>query len=428
MKFLYSDTHDYVDPGYNFQTDRNAAQRKRYWDDAYAHELMRPAPYDGLLVAMSAVVRAKGIPTSKARYSTAETHRLIRDGARKFLRMNANDMRDAMLMGDCGAFAYADLDEPAFSPEQVCEFYTDVAFSHGISPDHIVFQCDQSNPSRAAVDEKTQYRYDLTLENAEKFLTLCHKEGEPFEPVGAVQGWSPKSMAEAATQLQRMGYRYLAIGGLVPLKAPEIHGVLQAIRKAIKPDTKLHLLGFAKAESIHEFVRYHVSSFDSTSPLIRAFKDAKANYYLPAPDGSLSYYAAIRIPQATVNSRLKNGAKSGAFSQEDLLEREEKALGSLRAYDKGKATLQTTLDNVTDYQSFLLRDGNKVNEKDLVKAREQNARTLRDKPWKHCKCAICEDIGVDVIIFRSSNHNKRRGFHNLGVYHQHLQRTLESQP
>jgi len=29
-----------------------------------------------------------------------------------------------------------------------------------------------------------------------------------------------------------------------------------------------------------------------------------------------------------------------------------------------------------------------------------------------------------VLIFRSNNHNRRRGFHNLGVYHRHVQLTL----
>jgi hypothetical protein len=33
-------------------------------------------------------------------------------------------------------------------------------------------------------------------------------------------------------------------------------------------------------------------------------------------------------------------------------------------------------------------------------------------------------VGVEVIIFRASNRNKRRGFHNLGVYHKHLQKTV----
>lgn len=428
MKFLYSDTHDYVDPGYDFIGDRNSATRHRYWGDVYAHELMDPVPYDGLLVAMSAVVQADGVPRSKVRYSTAEMHRMLREGARKFLRMDGRSLRDAMLMGDCGAFAYATLAKPPYALEQVAEFYLDGGFTHGVSPDHIIFDCDLANPPRTVVSAAVQERYDITLNNAEAFLGLTKSEGGNFVPVGAVQGWSPASMAESARALEAMGYRYLAIGGLVPLRADAIHCVLRALRQAIQPQTHIHLLGFAKAEQIGEFTDYGITSFDSTSPLIRAFKDARANYYMPAPGGGLAYYSAIRIPQAIENPRLMRGIKKGIFSAEDLQRREAQALTMLRAFDKGRESLESTLDAVTEYQEFLGKDeglSEAQRTSEVKKSRVMNRRTLTESPWKHCECSICSQIGVEVIIFRSSNRNKRRGFHNLGVYHRHLQTSLE---
>jgi hypothetical protein len=427
MKYLYSDTQDYVDPEYDFINDRNAPGRKRYWDDVYAHELMQPTPYDGLLVAMSAVRQAPGVANSKVRYSTAEEQRLLRDGVRKFLRFGGPKYKDAMVMGDCGAFAYVELEKPAYAPDEVFEFYADAGFTHGVSPDHIIFACDTSNPPKSAMDEDVLKRYEITQANAREFLQICRKEDLPFEPVGAVQGWSPQSMARAAVALEKMGYRYLAIGGLVPLKVPVIHEVLKALRAAIKPETNIHLLGFAKADSIHEFTQYGITSFDSTSPLIRAFKDEKANYYMPTPQGELAYYSAIRIPQAIENSRLVQGIKRGIFSAEDLQKREQKALDSLRNYDQGKEKLSSTLENVLDYQRFLTLgdDDLEKHEKGLIKMRVLVQRTLEDMPWKRCNCDICKKVGVEVIIFRSSNRNKRRGFHNLGVYHQHVKRILE---
>jgi hypothetical protein len=139
MKFLYSDTQDYVDPGYDFLNDRSSAGRERYWSDVYAHEFMHPAPYDGLLVSMSAVRQATGVASSKVRYSTREEQRMLRDGARKFLRYGGPRFKDAMLMGDCGAFAYVDHPVPAYTPEEVVEFYTEAGFTHGVSPDNINF-------------------------------------------------------------------------------------------------------------------------------------------------------------------------------------------------------------------------------------------------------------------------------------------------
>lgn len=428
MKFLYSDTQDYVDPAYDFINDRTGPNRERYWTDAYAHELMNPIPYDGLLLSMSAIRQATGVAASKVRYSTKEEQRLLRDGARKFLRFGGPKFKDLMLMGDCGAFAYVDHPTPAYSPAEVVEFYAEAGFTHGVSPDHIIFECDLSNPSAKSVAKQIRERFEITISNAEEFLKLSRKADAPFTPIGAVQGWSPASSADCAKRLEKMGYRYLAIGGLVPLKADAIKAVLEAIRGKIKSSTDIHLLGFAKADQIDSFTSFGVTSFDSTSPLIRAFKDNRANYYLESPDGGLDYYTAIRIPQAIENSRLVQGVKRGIFSAEDLQRREQTALTQLRAYDRGAAALRTTLDAVMDYHQFLIRGADEnldKQERELAKTRELVQRTLEQTPWKRCQCDICRAVGVEVIIFRSSNRNKRRGFHNLGVYHRHLKKTLE---
>lgn len=427
MKFIYSDTQDYVDPNFDFIKDRSSPNRERYWDDVYAHEIMNPAPYDGLLIAMSAVRQAEGVAKSKVRYSTSEEQLLLRVGARKFLRFDSPDLRELMLLGDCGAFAYADKPEPAYSPEEVFEFYYDAEFTHGISPDHVIFECNLDNPDKPEQPDGIN-RYQITLENARKFLELAKTEGTPFEPLGAVQGWSPQSMAEASEELVAMGYRYLAIGGLVPLKVDAIKKVLEAIRARISPETKLHLLGFAKADHIDQFTGYGITSFDSTSPLIRAFKDEKANYYLQNPKGGLDYYTAIRIPQALENTRLMQGIKRGLFRSEDLVKMEQTALKTVREFDKGLGSLNAASDAVVEYHQYLLQgqcDDAKSIEKALAILRTRIENTLRSTPWKQCDCSICKAAGVEVIIFRSSNRNKRRGFHNLGVYHQHLRNTLE---
>lgn len=431
MKFLYSDTQDWVDPNYDFLNDRSAPRRERYWDDMYAHQILRSPPYDGILVAMSAVRQAEGVPASKVRYSTAEEQRLLRVGARKFFRLEGPQYEKTMLMGDCGAFAYVASPEPAYAPDEVLEFYLDAEFTHGVSPDHVIFQCDLANPPARDVPREVLDRYDVTLENAREFMSLVRKEGNVFTPLGAVQGWSPASIAKAARSLVKMGYEYLAVGGLVPLKVEAIKIVLEAISEEFdgKPP-KLHLLGFAKADHIDQFRhgRYNICSFDSTSPLIRAFKDAKANYYARDPKGGLRYYTAIRIPQATENSRLMQGVKRGIFSAEDLVRREQIALKSLRNFEQDLGSVESTLDAVMDYYQFLLRgegDSEAEQNRELEKMRANIQRTLEERPWKSCECAICKSAGVEVIIFRSSNRNKRRGFHNLAVYHDHLKATLE---
>ena len=58
--------------------------------------------------------------------------------------------------------------------------------------------------------------------------------------------------------------------------------------------------------------------------------------------------------------------------------------------------------------------------------RDAYARTLDVRPWKTCPCEVCQTIGVEVIIFRGSVRNKRRGFHNLFVLYQRLHKELSN--
>ena len=72
-----------------------------------------------------------------------------------------------------------------------------------------------------------------------------------------------------------------------------------------KSNTKLHLLGFGKIERIKEFYKYNLYSIDTTSPLLRAFKDKRQNLFMPGDKKSiLNYYTAFRIPQSTENRNL----------------------------------------------------------------------------------------------------------------------------
>lgn len=420
MKFIFADSLDYVDPEFDFVADRSPADRQPYWDDVYPHELLGYAPYDGVLVSRAIL----GGHQVKGKYTPAQARRFEAAGARKFLRLDAPQFRDLPIFGDNGAFAYADEDEPPFTPAEIAEFYDDCGFTHGCSVDHIIFQHDSSNPPADAVSEDVRNRFDITLTNAAKFLNEVRAGGANFTPLGAVQGWSPSSMAHAAEQLVAMGYDYLALGGMVPLKADEIAHCVRTIRDVVPSATRLHILGFAKAEHVDTFRPLGVTSFDSTSPLIRAFKDGKDNYYLPGNGSGLRYFTAIRVPQALENPRLQRLVKKGQFKAEELVALEARALASLRSYDHGEADLQDALTATITYGAILVAEKPYADcaGTSQIRLLEQRYRTtLTEKPWKSCPCSICKQASIDIVIFRGSNRNKRRGMHNLAVYQKHLQ-------
>jgi hypothetical protein len=423
VKFIYADSLDFIDPGYDFLADAHSPNRQVYWDDRYPHEYMKVPPYDGILVSRGIV----GDHRFSGRYTAGQSMRFRRVGARKFLRFEGEGLSDKPIFGDCGAFSYVHEPIPPYSSQDILEFYVECGFSHGCSVDHIIFDFDREGKDLEGGSENARLRFDITLANAEDFLVLSRRYPR-FVPLGVVQGWSPESKAVAAHRLEQMGYDYLAIGGMVPLNSRSIHICLKSIRQRIKPKTRLHLLGFAKAEQIAEFACYGIESFDSTSPLLRAFKDAKANYYVLKPDGSLGYYAAVRIPQSTENPRLMRAAKEGRYRQEDLVTLEREALEAVRALDKGEGSVDVALERTLAYNKLFNWDEKRTtqqNERALEDTRAMLLRTLTDRPWKTCRCRVCETAGVEVVIFRSSNRNKRRGFHNLGVYYEYVRRQLD---
>ncbi|TOB84428.1 tRNA-guanine transglycosylase, partial [Vibrio parahaemolyticus] len=90
-------------------------------------------PYDGLLISKAIV---EGVPgrTNKTRYSDGQKYRLFREGAHRFFRLN----RDYEVMGDSGAFSYAEESAPPYSIDELIDFYVKADVNQGISLDHIV--------------------------------------------------------------------------------------------------------------------------------------------------------------------------------------------------------------------------------------------------------------------------------------------------
>lgn len=178
-----------------------------------------------------------------------------------------------------------------------------------------------------------------------------------------------------------------------------------------RPDTQLHLLGITRCDSLQAFADYGVTSFDSTSPFRQSFKDDHDNYYTLERN-----YTAVRVPQVDGNPKLKAKIGAGRLRQGQAIDHEQACLRLLRAYDAGATTLNPVLDVLRAYDE-LLWEGRR----DRGDAYRQ---LLTDQPWKRCPCGICGTAGIEVAIFRGSERNKRRGFHNLFVFHQRLQRQL----
>jgi hypothetical protein len=314
-------------------------------------------------------------------------------------------------MGDCGAFTYVREQEPLYSVDEVIDFYDGCQFDIGISPDHVVFGYDASlDTTPGDVPHDWRYRQELTISLAAEFLAACAHRRCRFEPVAVAHGWSPDSYAAAVSELQKVGYKRIAMGGMVPLKTPDILASLKVVRGTLKRRTELHLLGITRTAHVQDFARYGVTSFDSTTPFRQAFKDDKDNYY--ALDRT---FVAIRVPQVDGNTRLRSRVTAGVVDQRHARRLEKTCLDRLRKFDNDRCAVAAVIDAVCSYNELL---------GDTRDRSATYAETLEARPWRSCRCTVCRQIGVEVIIFRGADRNRRRGFHNLAVFARRLSRDL----
>jgi hypothetical protein len=391
VKFYFPDSQDQVSPTYDFFHDEHSPLRVRQRDDLYAHEVLSAPAYDGILVSKAIVDGSiKGV----GKYSMPQRQRLYRLGVRGFFRLADH----VETLGDCGAFNYVNEPEPPYTVDEVLDFYEQCGFDAGVSVDHIVLGYRRNTTD--APEEWCQRRL-ISLSLAEKFMAAAQRRGTALELLGAAQGWNPSSYADSVRQLQDIGYRRIALGGMVPLKTPDILACLFAINEIRSPTTQLHLLGITRFEAMAEFEALGVTSFDSTSSFRQSFMDDRDNYHTLEKN-----YAAIKVPQVDGNVSLKRAILSGQVSQREAIAAERGSLYALRAMDRGECTVEEALDAVIAYEDVI---GVKKS------YRTYYAETLTAAPWRSCRCGLCETHGVEMAIFRASERNKRRGFHNLSV-------------
>lgn len=406
MKFFYAETRDTIDPSYNFDLETSKEWRMPHSDDVYAHETFSTAPYHGILFSWSNIGK---FSDNTRRYSLSQRQRLLRVGLRKFFRIENPDIET---MGDCGAFAYHQMPEPPVSVDEIFQFYIDSGVDYGISVDHVILGYDIKLDNAFASFEMTSQdwisRQEITLDLAQEFLSRWSSEKPRFKPLGVAQGWSPKSYQRSVEKLQNIGYERIALGGMVPLKTPQILTCLETINEVRKPDTQIHLLGVHRVAQTRTFGNLGVTSFDSSSPMRQAFLDDYDNYYTMTDQ-----YTAIRIPQSDANPRLSKMISSGELNQAKVMASEKECMQALKLYDQRQMSVEGFLETLSRYDEM-----HKLGKRPYSRYK----KTLEDRPWESCGCSVCKAIGIHISIFRGAERNKRRGFHNIWTTKQRLDR------
>ena len=402
--YFFPDWDDYVyEPFHAEETDeiRKSGKVER----KYAHEVFEDdPPYDGLLLSLAQLRIKKG-----------PLNHLDKNDSSNF-REEMRVPEELLLFGDCGAFSYIKDSEPPLSCEKAASLYDQFGFDLGTSVDHI--------PISSLSKEEKEARMSLTSENAEKFLEIHRSRNYQFVPIGSIQGVIPDHYADSASEYIKWGYRHIALGGLVRRQDSEILEIVTAVREALQRDTRgkdeniwVHLFGILRPHLQTIFRELGVSSFDSASYLRKAWACPSRNYFMD--DGKYGkWYSSIRVPFSTSKPMREVAESNPKFSNNGVMqELETECLTNLKLFDDKKISEQEVLKSVNEYSALLQR------KKTYNHFSERHKELLDERPWKKCKCKVCKDAGINIVVFRGANRNRRRGFHNTWVfYHKILHR------
>ena len=315
-----------------------------------------------------------------------------------------------LLFGDCGAFSYIKDPKPPLSCEKAASLYDHFGFDLGTSVDHI--------PISSESEKKQRYRMNLTAKYAEEFLKIHGDEQYQFVPIGSVQGIKPKHYADFASEYVEWGYKHIALGGLVRRQDSEILEIVAAVREALQRHTRgkgeniwVHLFGILRPNLQPIFRDFGISSFDSASYLRKAWACPSRNYFMD--DGKYGkWYSSIRVPFSTSKPMREVAESNPKFSNNGAMQKLEKeCLTNLKLFDDKKISEEAVLESVNKYSALLQR------KKTYNHFSERHKELLDERPWKKCKCKVCKDAGINIVVFRGANRNRRRGFHNTWVFY-----------
>lgn len=407
--YFLPDWDDFLDADYDFRKDAFSSTSRAKRNELHTIQLLKPTRIcDGVLVSLAQHLGSKGllkrVPLDDP---TAMRPRSVRD----FFGLSD----DQWAFGDCGAFSYSGSEAPSISVDQAVAVYELYEFDLGASVDHIPLPeivTPEGKRRRLSKAERLA-RIVLTKNNAQSFIDTWKSRGCCFAPVGVIQGLESRSYGQQVHEYMEMGYSHIALGGLVPRSDDDIKDIATSVAGALKNVRRrpwIHLLGVYRP-NIQDHLRLcGIDSFDSATYFRKAWLRSDQNYL--GTDGD--WYAAIRVPPTSDGRTMMRLKESG--KRESTIKRwESEALRALRRYDAGRLAEKACLDAVMKYDQLLNRG-----ELTPKKVRSQYRHTLQKKPWQACKCAVCKDIGIDVVIFRGCNRNKRRGAHNTSRLYSQL--------
>lgn len=167
--------------------------------------------------------------------------------------------------GLAGIMVRTDEGEHVFGPREVLQVQMQLA-DWGATLDFPI-------PPTMEDEAERSRRVELTVENAR---WMRANAGDGLRLFGSIQGWDIESYVACARQMLDIGFRDLAIGGLVRRVQDRtlVVAIVEAVRKAMGSTGLLHAFGLGEAALVRRVFDAGATSVDSSS-FVRAAANGK---------------------------------------------------------------------------------------------------------------------------------------------------------
>jgi len=430
-----------VDPGYDYDNEVSAYTnlRERVANKICGYNFHTNDLADGILVSRSLLESSTNLTNEDGRWKVKtlkKDHWNILDYARtKGLHYPS--------FADPGTFSHANkfkLPEYLYKTDEMIDYYRDLQFDMAGSVDWPIIEKvrvqEETGKFRyVELDDKTkEMRRALTIELATDFKKCCDRRDLDFTPFGTIQGYDANSYRISMREVLKLGYKYIAIGGLPSYSEKQVVELLPIFTEEIKRAgyrPGIHLYGrFPSPRYVGFYLENCVTSFDNNSPFLAASRTA-CNYYHPEfmfNDEQVPVYEcfSIRIPaeRGPLLHRLKRRDELLWATAMEKCGRAFRKFVEVRK-DPSDRTITTFLDSYDDMNEFLQEARmNKVNTNRLKKDRATAEAALRGRMWEVCDCESCKMIGAHVMLCRGQR-IPHTFLHNSYVQYQRFVKELK---
>lgn len=418
-----------VDPNYNFDEETEDKSRRKY-----GYEFCKEPLCNGLLVSKTMLEERTNIKQvgSKFQLYPKGNNTYFYSNIRRYLSLKKN--LHYITFADPGTWSYAhklELPDFLYDTDSVFNYYNSLRFDLCGSVDWPIIDKIRINNNgkihfRDLSIKEKEHRRRLTTELAKSFMKKCSRTKRVnFVPFGTVQGYSVNTYISSLRKILKLGYKYVAIGGLPSYSEKKVLELLIDIRKCIRKygdgNIGLHLYGrFPSPNAVLPFAKAGVTSFDNNYSYIMAAK-TQCNVWNPEflfdEDIKVPNFPCygIKIPSIRGKAIVSFKKKSEKNLVDIIIKSANACYSSFVDFNRSQTPRNTKKFMISYKKMYLCFQKYKVSNLSQTKLDSiffAAENTLLHKTWKRCGCTACKKSKSHISLLRGGTRIYYTFFHN----------------